>query len=60
VIARLWLVVSLPLASLAPAPVAAHALEPGFLEVLPLDGTEWRVTWRKPQISGTPGAGTGL
>jgi hydrogenase/urease accessory protein HupE len=54
VIARLWLVVSLLLASLAPAPVAAHALEPGFLEVLPLGGTEWRVTWRKPQISGTP------
>ncbi len=32
----------------------AHALEPGFLELLHLGGEEWRVTWRKPQVAGAP------
>lgn len=32
----------------------AHALEPGFLELQPLGGDEWRVTWRKPQVNGAP------
>jgi hypothetical protein len=32
----------------------AHALEPGFLELLHLGGSEWRVTWRKPQVGGRP------
>jgi hydrogenase/urease accessory protein HupE len=51
---RLWLLVALLLTALVPAQVSAHALEPGFLEVQPLGGPEWRVTWRKPQISGAP------
>jgi hypothetical protein len=33
---------------------AAHALEPGFLELQALGGDEWRVTWRKPQVDGGP------
>lgn len=32
----------------------AHALEPGFLELQNIAGSEWRVTWRKPQVSGQP------
>jgi hydrogenase/urease accessory protein HupE len=45
------------LAVLLPATVeraAAHALEPGFLELQALGGDEWRVTWRKPQVAGRP------
>jgi hypothetical protein len=34
--------------------VAAHALEPGFLELQPIGGADWRVTWRKPQVNGAP------
>lgn len=32
----------------------AHALEPGFLELQYIGGSEWRITWRKPQVSGQP------
>lgn len=32
----------------------AHALEPGFLELQPIGGEDWRVTWRKPQVGGAP------
>jgi hydrogenase/urease accessory protein HupE len=32
----------------------AHALDPGFLEMQPLGGDEWRVTWRKPLVQGRP------
>ena len=34
--------------------VSAHALEPGFLEIKPLDETAWRVNWRVPQVAGKP------
>jgi hydrogenase/urease accessory protein HupE len=51
---RLALVLSLLLAALAPGRAAAHALEPGFLELHPLGGTDWRVTWRRPQVNGAP------
>lgn len=30
----------------------AHELQPGYLELTPLAGVEWRVTWRKPQVRG--------
>jgi hydrogenase/urease accessory protein HupE len=40
--------------TLLPGRVAAHVLEPGFLEIVPLGGAEWRVTWRKPQVQGRP------
>lgn len=42
------------LAALLPGRVAAHALEPGYLELTHFGGTEWRVTWRKPQVQGHP------
>ena len=53
-ILRLALALVLLLAAFAPGRVAAHALEPGFLELQPLGGDEWRVTWRKPQVNGAP------
>ncbi|MEY8838936.1 HupE/UreJ family protein [Cribrihabitans sp. XS_ASV171] len=37
-----------------PNRVSAHALEPGYLELQPIGGSEWRVTWRKPQVGGAP------
>jgi hydrogenase/urease accessory protein HupE len=52
-VTRLVLILVLAFAAL-PGRVAGHALEPGFLEVLPLAGAEWRVTWRKPQVQGQP------
>jgi hydrogenase/urease accessory protein HupE len=42
------------LLALAPGRGAAHALEPGFLELQPMGGADWRVTWRKPQVNGAP------
>ncbi|MCZ0964373.1 HupE/UreJ family protein [Paracoccus benzoatiresistens] len=42
------------LGAVAPERTAAHALEPGFLELRHLGGDEWRVTWRKPQVAGAP------
>ena len=53
-IVRLWLLVLVLLSTFATSPASAHALEPGFLEIQSLGGAEWRVTWRKPQISGAP------
>lgn len=37
-----------------PTHANAHALEPGFLELVPFGHSEWRVTWRKPQVQGRP------
>jgi hydrogenase/urease accessory protein HupE len=42
------------LLALLPRPAAAHALEPGFLELVPIGEADWRVTWRKPQVQGSP------
>jgi hydrogenase/urease accessory protein HupE len=53
-IPRLVLVLALLLVALTPGRVAAHALEPGFLELQPIGGADWRVTWRKPQVNGAP------
>lgn len=30
----------------------SHALEPGYLEIVPTEDEQWQVTWRKPQVSG--------
>lgn len=38
----------------SPQHVRAHALDPGFLEITPFGATDWRVTWRKPQVQGQP------
>ena len=52
---RLFLVLAVAILAAFAAPRAdAHALEPGFLELQPLGGDEWRVTWRKPQVGGAP------
>jgi len=50
---RLALIVAVLLAAL-PGRAPAHALEPGFLEIAPLAGEDWRVTLRKPQVRGRP------
>jgi hypothetical protein len=41
-------------AALAGAEARAHALEPGYLELAPLDGARWRATWRTPDVDGRP------
>lgn len=30
----------------------SHALEPGYLEIVPFENEQWQITWRKPQVSG--------
>lgn len=42
------------LAAFLPGRTAAHALEPSYLELSHFGGTQWRVTWRKPQVQGQP------
>ncbi len=32
----------------------AHALEPGYLEITPLETGRWQMVWRKPQVAGQP------
>ena len=29
-----------------------HALEPGYLEIIPTENEQWQVAWRKPQVNG--------
>ena len=54
-ILRLCLALLLALAGTAlPSRATAHALEPGFLEILHLGGSDWRVTWRVPQVADRP------
>lgn len=50
---RLALLLALLLAAL-PGRAPGHALEPGVLEIAPLAGPDWRVTWRKPEVEGRP------
>lgn len=42
------------LSTLNPAPVAAHALDPGYLELSYLDQDRWRIFWRAPDVDGRP------
>lgn len=44
----------LSLLTFLPGGARSHALEPGFLEITPFGPSEWRVTWRKPQVQGAP------
>ncbi|TPE51930.1 HupE/UreJ family protein [Amaricoccus solimangrovi] len=37
-----------------PVAVLAHALDPGYLELSAMDGDRWRVTWRMPDVGGSP------
>ncbi len=39
---------------LLPGKVAAHALDPGFVELRHLGGAEWGVTLRRPDVQGRP------
>lgn len=32
----------------------SHALEPGYLEIVPTERGNWQVTWRKPAVGGRP------
>ncbi|SDF94981.1 HupE/UreJ family protein [Alloyangia pacifica] len=41
-------------AALHPGGASAHALDPGFLELSAMDGTQWRVSWRMPDVNGRP------
>lgn len=51
---RFLVLALLGLFALVPSEARAHALEPGFLEITPYGASEWRVTWRKPQVQGRP------
>ncbi|WBL32211.1 HupE/UreJ family protein [Sinirhodobacter sp. HNIBRBA609] len=39
---------------LCPLRAAAHELDPGYLELAALGEDRWRVTWRTPDVAGTP------
>lgn len=51
---RIVAIAFLCLLTLSPSAALTHALEPGFLEITPFGPSEWRVTWRKPQVKGQP------
>lgn len=53
-ILRLAICLAVLFSAITPERGWAHALEPGFLELQPLGGSDWRVTWRKPQVAGAP------
>lgn len=44
----------LALVVLVPGQGRAHPLEPGYLELHPLGGSDWRITWRRPEVQGSP------
>ncbi len=37
-----------------PASLSAHALDPGYLDLVSIGQDRWRVTWRAPDVSGRP------
>jgi hydrogenase/urease accessory protein HupE len=51
-----WLILALPFfcAVFPPLKASAHALDPGYLELAALGQSQWRVTWRVPNVSGHP------
>lgn len=40
--------------ALLPKASSAHALDPGFLDLTAMDGGQWRVSWRMPDVNGRP------
>ena len=40
--------------AILPVQVSAHALDPGYLELRHLGGTDWGVTLRRPDVQGRP------
>lgn len=51
---RLGVLLLVSIFALAPSDVRAHALDPGYLEITAFGPSQWRVTWRKPQVQGQP------
>ncbi|SFD25322.1 HupE/UreJ family protein [Tropicimonas isoalkanivorans] len=51
---RLAALLLLLVALLQPGAAAAHALDPGYLELAPMGGDRWRVAWLVPDVSGRP------
>ncbi|WP_172332476.1 HupE/UreJ family protein [Mangrovicoccus sp. HB161399] len=51
---RLAAILLLILPLMFPLRAAAHALDPGYLELSALGGDRWRATWRVPDVSGHP------
>lgn len=48
------LLVAWTVLAFAPIPAQAHALDPGYLQIQPVNSDTWRVFWRKPAVSGAP------
>ncbi|WP_321339551.1 HupE/UreJ family protein [Breoghania sp.] len=44
----------LVMAILQPALACAHALDPGYLELAAMGEDRWRITWRMPDVGGSP------
>ncbi len=42
------------LAGWLPASLSAHALDPGYLDLVAMGEDRWRVTWRAPNVGGRP------
>jgi hydrogenase/urease accessory protein HupE len=42
------------LAAWLPASLSAHALDPGYLDLVAMGEDRWRVTWRAPNVGGRP------
>ncbi len=51
---RLLLVLLMVVTTSLPSLAAAHALDPGYLNLVSLDQDRWRVTWRMPDVNGRP------
>ncbi|MGX1309417.1 hydrogenase/urease accessory protein HupE [Amorphus suaedae] len=51
---RLVLALFLTFNALLPSAVSAHALDPGYLNLEALGQDRWRVTWRVPDVGGSP------
>ncbi|WP_240722831.1 HupE/UreJ family protein [Poseidonocella sp. HB161398] len=51
---RLASLLLLLLVALVPRDAAAHALDPGYLELSAMGDSRWRVSWRMPDVNGRP------
>lgn len=51
---RLLQILVLVVSACLPASLAAHALDPGYLELEAMGQERWQVTWRAPDVNGRP------
>lgn len=51
---RILLALLMVVTTSLPTLASAHALDPGYLDLVSLDEDRWRVTWRMPNVSGRP------